>query len=157
MTVLNPDLRNLPLLDPKDQALLLDPAGGGLDFGRLHGHHAGGTPPVAANVLWLCKTEYISRDSMTASRTPAADMFVPSPPLPSPPLPSPPHPPPPSNNSFHVDRASRMTQWTYRARRRSHPSRIHSQPCAAQSSSARCGSRPNHVCAPSRYPRHSRT
>jgi len=33
MTVLNLDPRNLPLLDPKDQALLLDPAGSGLDFG----------------------------------------------------------------------------------------------------------------------------
>jgi RNA polymerase II-associated factor 1 len=68
------------LLDPKDQALLLDPAGGGLDFGRHHGLHAGATPPVAANVSWLRKTEYISRDSTTTSRAPAADLFVPSPP-----------------------------------------------------------------------------
>src|SRR5712691_489113 len=96
MTVLNPDPRNLPLLDPKDQALLLDPAGGGLDFGRLHGHHAGGTPPVAANVSWLRKTEYISRDSTTASRTQPPTCSSPS--LPSSlPFTS---PPPPSNDCF---------------------------------------------------------
>jgi len=70
------------------------------------------------------------------------------------PLPSPPHPPPP-NDSFHVDRASRTIQWTYRARCRSHPLRIYSQLCTAQSSSARCSSQPNCICAPSQHPRHS--
>jgi RNA polymerase II-associated factor 1 len=78
---LNPDPRNTPLLDPKDQALLLDPTGGTPDFGRHygHGHHsgAGGTPPVTPHVSWLRKTEYISRDSSApAPRPAAADMFV---------------------------------------------------------------------------------
>jgi len=96
--------------------------------------------------------EYILCDSTTASHTPAADMFVPSPPLPSPP-----HPPPPSNNSFHIDQASRIAQWTYRVRCRSHPSRIHLQLCAVQSSSAHYGSQPNHVCVLLWHPRHSWT
>ncbi|KAI9434545.1 RNA polymerase II-associated [Russula earlei] len=74
---LNPDPRNPPLLDPKDQALLLDPAGNALDFGRHHthhghGHHAVGTPPVATHVSWLRKTEYISRDSSGPAPRPAA-------------------------------------------------------------------------------------
>ncbi|KAF8268695.1 Paf1-domain-containing protein [Lactarius quietus] len=63
---LNPDPRNPPILDPKDQALLLDPSGGPTDFGRHsgnHHNHSSGTPPVAAHVSWLRKTEYISRDS----------------------------------------------------------------------------------------------
>ena len=78
-TALNPDPQNPPLLDPKDQALLLDPAGSALDFGRHHGS-GGGTPAIAANVSWLRKTEYISRDSSApAPRAAAADMFVPQP------------------------------------------------------------------------------
>ena len=75
-TALNPDPQNPPLLDPKDQALLLDPTGSALDYGRHHGH-GGGTPPIAANVSWLRRTEYISRDSSApAPRTAATDMFV---------------------------------------------------------------------------------
>lgn len=78
---LNPDPRNPSLLDPKDQALLFDPAGGTADFGRHHSgnhnhhnHHSGGTPPVAAHVSWLRKTEYISRDSSApAPRAAATD------------------------------------------------------------------------------------
>ena len=81
---LNPDPRNSPVLDPKDQALLLDPPGSALDFGRHHGHGghgshhvSGGTPPMPAHVPWLRKTEYISRDSSApAPRPAAADMFV---------------------------------------------------------------------------------
>jgi RNA polymerase II-associated factor 1 len=69
---LNPDPRSPPILDPKDQALLLDPAGGPADFGRHHSganhNHSSGTPPVAAHhVSWLRKTEYISRDSSSPS------------------------------------------------------------------------------------------
>ncbi|KAI9453017.1 Paf1-domain-containing protein [Lactarius psammicola] len=78
-TALNPDPQNPPLLDPKDQALLLDPAGGTADFGRHHSgnhnhlnHHSGGTPPVAAHVSWLRKTEYISRDSSAPAPRAAA-------------------------------------------------------------------------------------
>ena len=76
---LNPDPRNPPVLDPKDQALLLDPGSGALDYGRHHGHghHGSGTPPMSANVSWLRKTEYISRDSSGPSPRPAAaDMYV---------------------------------------------------------------------------------
>lgn len=78
-SALNPDPRNPPLLDPKDQALLLDPGSSAPDYGRLHGHghHGPGTPPMSANVSWLRKTEYISRDSTSPSTRPAAaDMFV---------------------------------------------------------------------------------
>ena len=76
---LNPDPRDPPILDPKDQALLLDPGSSAPDYGRLHGHglHGSGTPPMSANVSWLRKTEYISRDSSAPSPRPAAaDMFV---------------------------------------------------------------------------------
>ncbi|KAI9444483.1 Paf1-domain-containing protein [Lactarius indigo] len=54
---LNPDPRNPPLLDPKDQALLLDPTSGPADF---------------AHVSWLRKTEYISRDSSAPAHRAAA-------------------------------------------------------------------------------------
>ncbi|KAI0306111.1 RNA polymerase II-associated [Multifurca ochricompacta] len=75
-SALNPDPRNPPPLDPKDQALLLDPSNSTADFGRHHvHHHAGGTPPVATHVSWLRKTEYISRDSSApTTRTSAADI-----------------------------------------------------------------------------------
>jgi RNA polymerase II-associated factor 1 len=85
-TALNPDPRSPPILDPKDQALLLDPAGGPADFGRHHSganhNHSSGTPPVAAHhVSWLRKTEYISRDSSSPSMRAAstADLCVPFP------------------------------------------------------------------------------
>jgi RNA polymerase II-associated factor 1 len=76
-TALNPDPQNPPLLDPKDQALLLDPAGSALGFGR-HGLHGGGTPQIAADVSWLRRTEYISRGSSApgAHRAAATDVFV---------------------------------------------------------------------------------
>jgi RNA polymerase II-associated factor 1 len=76
---LNPDPRYPPMLDPKDQALLLDPGSSAPDYGQHHGHghHGPGTPPMPANVSWLRKTEYISRDSSAPSHRPAAaDMFV---------------------------------------------------------------------------------
>jgi hypothetical protein len=75
---LNPDPRYPPVLDPKDQALLFDPgSSASSDYGRHHGHHGPGTPPMPASVSWLRKTEYISRDSSAPSHRPAAtDMFV---------------------------------------------------------------------------------
>jgi len=77
---------------------------------------------------------------------------------PHPYLPLPLPPPPPSNKPlFTTDPASRTMRWTYRARRRSRPSRIRLLPREAQSSSARCAIRPNRVCAPSRSTRYSRT
>ncbi|KAI0251724.1 RNA polymerase II-associated [Lactifluus subvellereus] len=74
---LNPDPQYPPLLDLKDQALLLDPAASTADFGRHHGHghHAGGTTPATPNVSWLRKTEYISRDgSAPTPRAAATDI-----------------------------------------------------------------------------------
>jgi hypothetical protein len=144
------------VLDLKDQALLLDPAGGGLDFGRHHGHghHAGGTPPVTPNVSWLRKTEYISRDSSSSShRLPAVDMFVPISPFLL-----------PSNAQitlpfclFSAERISRTMAWIYRARRSSLLSRVLSPRRAAQNNSLRCAIRPNRVCAPSQNTRYSQT
>lgn len=109
---LNPDPRNLPVLDPKDQALLLDPGSGALDYGRGHGHHGSGSSPVPANVSWLRKTEYISRDSSAPSnRSAAADMFV----LTSLLL--------VIFSPLHIlsERTSGTSQWTYRARHNSRP------------------------------------
>ncbi|GJE90311.1 RNA polymerase II-associated protein [Phanerochaete sordida] len=59
---LNPDPNNLPVLDPKDQFLLLDPSA---SFGT-HANHAAsgsGTSTPSQHVTWLRKTEYLSRDS----------------------------------------------------------------------------------------------
>jgi hypothetical protein len=153
---LNPDPRNPPLLDLKDQALLLDPAGSTADFGRHYGHgHHVGTPPVTPHVSWLRKTEYISRDgSAPAPRAAAADMFVPSFHLSS-----------FShvyNHSFFfgnslAERTCRMTWWTFRATLNSRPSRTPLLQHAAQNSLVHCGTRPNRVCAPSRPSRYSPT
>ncbi|KAH9019317.1 Paf1-domain-containing protein [Lactarius deliciosus] len=68
---------NEALLPMIDQALLLDPAGGTADFGRGNHNshlnsHSSGTPPVAAHVSWLRKTEYISRDSSAPAHRAAA-------------------------------------------------------------------------------------
>jgi len=87
---LNPDPRNPPILDPKDQALLLDPSSGTADFGGRNHHNnnshyspsgagGSGTPPVvAAHVSWLRKTEYISRDSSSPSTRAAASTADPT-------------------------------------------------------------------------------
>ncbi|ESK97873.1 rna polymerase ii-associated protein [Moniliophthora roreri MCA 2997] len=61
-SALNPDLNNLPRLDPADEVLAFDPAGPSSAF--TNGHHAGtGTPmsgPALGSVPWLRKTEYTS-------------------------------------------------------------------------------------------------
>jgi len=60
---LNPDPRNAPILDPKDQALLLDPSSPtGLTNGEFSRGGAGVSTPLPAHVPWLRKTEYISRE-----------------------------------------------------------------------------------------------
>ena len=62
---LNPDPANLPILDPKDQALLLDPTTSLASFNVTHAASGSGTstPTSIPHVTWLRKTEYISRDS----------------------------------------------------------------------------------------------
>ncbi|KAH9166032.1 RNA polymerase II-associated [Lactarius sanguifluus] len=124
---LNPDPRNPPLLDPKDQALLLDPAGGTADFGRGNhnshlNNHSSGTPPVAAHVSWLRKTEYISRDSSAPAHRAAATAD-----------------PTGMNDSVDVSReaAARVDRGLFRCRRTDR-----------RTSSARYGTRPNRVYAP---------
>lgn len=61
---LNPDLTNLPPLDPKDAFLLADPSSTGAY--PSNGSSQSGSSniqPTLANVSWLRKTEYISRES----------------------------------------------------------------------------------------------
>ncbi|KAJ3510057.1 hypothetical protein NLJ89_g4888 [Agrocybe chaxingu] len=65
---LNPDPRNLPKLDPKDAFLLADPSSSTGAYPVNGGSHPSSTsvhttPRANANVSWLRKTEYISRDS----------------------------------------------------------------------------------------------
>ncbi|KAI0047855.1 Paf1-domain-containing protein, partial [Auriscalpium vulgare] len=69
---LNPDPKNLLTLDPKDQALLVDPGSSSSsfshgDFGRPA---SGASTPVPAHVPWLRKTEYISRDGSIPTHKP---------------------------------------------------------------------------------------
>lgn len=61
-SALNPDPENLPKLDPKDEFLASDPAG---SSGTYTNGQNGSTPstPSLAQVTWLRKTEYLSRDS----------------------------------------------------------------------------------------------
>ncbi|KAL0947891.1 hypothetical protein HGRIS_010526 [Hohenbuehelia grisea] len=59
-SALNPDPRNPPKLDPKDQFLLEDPSS---SFINGSGSASGSSTPLPAHVPWLRKTEYISRDS----------------------------------------------------------------------------------------------
>ncbi|EIN09583.1 hypothetical protein PUNSTDRAFT_51813 [Punctularia strigosozonata HHB-11173 SS5] len=63
---LNPDPNDLPKLDPKDEFLLGDPASGAP---YTNGHASGPatpTPITPANVTWLRRTEYISREQRPA-------------------------------------------------------------------------------------------
>ncbi|PSR76304.1 hypothetical protein PHLCEN_2v8536 [Hermanssonia centrifuga] len=67
---LNPDINNLPKLDPKDQFLLLDAAtSSGIFTPSGHPGSASGTstPTVMPHVSWLRKTEYISREGVSRS------------------------------------------------------------------------------------------
>lgn len=61
---LNPDLMNLPPLDPKDAFLLADPSSTGAYPNNGSSQSGSSTiQPTLANVSWLRKTEYISRES----------------------------------------------------------------------------------------------
>lgn len=74
---LNPELDAAPLLDPKDQFLLLDPSSSS-GFGASDPLRAGsGTSTPIAHVPWLRKTEYISRDSAsTVPKISQGDAYV---------------------------------------------------------------------------------
>ncbi|KAF5336720.1 hypothetical protein D9758_015083 [Tetrapyrgos nigripes] len=78
-SALNPDIDNLPRLDPKDELLAFEPASGGGGF--TNGHQSGTSTPTAlpTNVSWLRKTEYTS--SREHQRSSAAEhkqaMFAP--------------------------------------------------------------------------------
>ncbi|KAJ7504164.1 RNA polymerase II-associated protein [Mycena galericulata] len=62
---LNPDANNLPVLDPEDAALLAELAPSSASFnGQLA---SGPSTPLPANVPWLRKTEYISREGVQRS------------------------------------------------------------------------------------------
>lgn len=73
---LNPDPNNPPVLDPKDQALLLDPSSSGSHLsGGLSGSGASTPTPSRPNVTWLRKTEYISREAVSRTRSEDARPF----------------------------------------------------------------------------------
>ncbi|TDL23983.1 RNA polymerase II-associated protein [Rickenella mellea] len=62
-SALNPDPRNVPPLDPKDQFLLGEPSSFGGPY--VNGSSGSSTPvPSMPHVSWLRKTEYISREGV---------------------------------------------------------------------------------------------
>ena len=78
LVALNPDPNNKPVLDPKDQALMADPSGSGYSNGDLTPRAAAraSVPQTPANVTWLRKTEYLSRDTAALTRTPTQEVYV---------------------------------------------------------------------------------
>ncbi|KAI0035318.1 RNA polymerase II-associated [Vararia minispora EC-137] len=71
---LNPDSQHRPVLDPRDQALLLDPSSSSSHTnGDAPRPSLRGVPATPSNVTWLRKTEYLSRDTAALSRTPTAE------------------------------------------------------------------------------------
>jgi RNA polymerase II-associated factor 1 len=62
-TALNPDPSNLPPLDPKDALLLADPSTSTAAFPLNGNSISNNAQPTFANVSWLRKTEYITRES----------------------------------------------------------------------------------------------
>lgn len=74
---LNPDLKNLPKLDPKDQYLLGDSTTGSTLF--VNNAASGSTASHAVpTVTWLRKTEYITSREGTNRPSSTADQCVPS-------------------------------------------------------------------------------
>ncbi|KJA28196.1 hypothetical protein HYPSUDRAFT_34577 [Hypholoma sublateritium FD-334 SS-4] len=67
---LNPDPHNLPKLDPRDAALLFDPSSSTGVYATNGSSRAGSSSHAStplANVTWLRKTEYISREGVQRS------------------------------------------------------------------------------------------
>ena len=63
---LNPDPKILPKLDPRDAFLLADPSSSAGAYpvnGGSHPNSSSAATPIA-NVTWLRKTEYISREGV---------------------------------------------------------------------------------------------
>lgn len=63
---LNPSIHDLPILDPKDADLLLDPASSSGQYANGPSGTNGPATPLA-HVPWLRKTEYISREGVMRS------------------------------------------------------------------------------------------
>ena len=75
LIALNPDPKNLPKLDPKDQFLLGDSTGSSLFVSTTAAGSS--TPHAVPTVTWLRKTEYItSREGNTRSSS-SQDQYVP--------------------------------------------------------------------------------
>jgi RNA polymerase II-associated factor 1 len=74
---LNPNLKNLPKLDPKDQYLLGDSVGGSALFVNNVASGSTSSQTVPA-VTWLRKTEYITSREGTNRPSSTADQYVPS-------------------------------------------------------------------------------
>ncbi|KAF5316414.1 hypothetical protein D9619_006301 [Psilocybe cf. subviscida] len=67
-SALNPDLHNLPELDPRDAFLLADPSSSNGAYGPNGSSSSSASAQPLAQVTWLRKTEYISREgTMKAS------------------------------------------------------------------------------------------
>ena len=62
-TGLNPDIKNLPELDPKDDFLLADPSSSTGTY-PINGSQSGSINGHPTHVPWLRKTEYISREGV---------------------------------------------------------------------------------------------
>ncbi|KAK7056329.1 hypothetical protein VNI00_002882 [Paramarasmius palmivorus] len=78
-SALNPNLNNLPKLDPADELLAFDAAGSSSTF--TNGHHTGtSTPlpgPALGSVPWLRKTEYTSDRTQRSAAEPKNVMLAP--------------------------------------------------------------------------------
>jgi len=74
---LNPDPKNLPKLDPKDQLLLGDSTGGSSLFVSSSTGGSSSSHAVPA-VTWLRKTEYITSREGTNRPSSTPDQYVPS-------------------------------------------------------------------------------
>src|ERR1700722_9378616 len=63
---LNPDPNDLPVLDPEDASLLLDPLASPAPYSSNDSNPVQSTPP---HVPWLRRTEYLSREVVSRSST----------------------------------------------------------------------------------------
>ena len=77
-TGLNPDPLNLPSLDPRDAFLLADPSTSSGAYPTNGGSQpgSGSIQPTLANVSWLRKTEYITRES--SQRQAGQELYAPA-------------------------------------------------------------------------------
>ncbi|TCD69476.1 hypothetical protein EIP91_007602 [Steccherinum ochraceum] len=78
---LNPDPLNPPLLDPKDQLLLVDPSSISGSYTPAGGASGTSTPTPMPHVTWLRKTEYISREGVNRSSSTTENKHAPLAPI----------------------------------------------------------------------------